>query len=133
MSDLTEYYRVLKELQDLKTIVTSFLPEHYIDSAEKEIDDTAKLLINQKNEIVMLEGAQHVMSEIMGELQTKWISVHDRLPEEGKVVLAFGTRSSTTGMFRGTQKDRPELWHWKGNMVKHVSHWMPLPEPPKGK
>ena len=132
MSNLTEYYRVLKVLQDLKIIVTSFLPEHYINSAEKEIDDTAKLLINQKNEIVMLEGAQHVMSEIMGELQTKWISVHDRLPEKGKVVLAFGTRSSTTGMFQGTQKNRPELWHWKGS-IKYVSHWMPLPEPPKGK
>ena len=133
MSDLTEYYRVLKILQDLKTIVTSFLPEHCIDFAAKEIDDIAHLLINQKNEILMLEGAQHVMSEIMGELQTKWISVHDRLPEEGKVVLAFGTRSSTTGMFQGTQKDRPELWYWKGGMVKHVSHWMPLPEPPKEK
>jgi hypothetical protein len=133
VSDLTEYYKVLKELQDLKTIVTSFLPEHYIDSAEKEIDDTAKLLINQKNEILMLEGAQHVMCEIMEEQQTKWISVYDRLPEEGKVVLAFGTRSSTTGMFQGTQKDHPERWHWKGNCIKHVSHWMPLPEPPKEK
>ena len=132
MSNLTEYYRVLKELQDLKTIVTSFLPEHYIDSAAKEIDDIAHLLINQKNEILMLEGAQYVMSEIMEEQQTKWISVYDRLPEEGKVVLAFGTRSSTTGMFQGTQKNRPELWHWKG-CIKHVSHWMPLPEPPKGK
>ena len=132
MNDLTEYYRVLKVLQDLKIIVTSFLPEHYIDSAGKEIDDIAHLLINQKNEISMLEGAQHVMSEIMGELQTKWISVHDRLPEEGKVVLAFGTRSSTTGMFQGTQKNRPGLWRWKGS-IKHVSHWMPLPEPPKEK
>ena len=132
MSDLTEYYRVLKELQDLKIIVTSFLPEHYIDSAAKEIDDIAHLLINQKNEILMLEGAQHVISEIMEEQQTKWISVYDRLPEEGKVVLAFGTRSSTTGMFQGTQKNRPELWHWKGS-IKHVSHWMPLPEPPKEK
>ena len=132
MSDLTEYYRVLKELQDLKTIVTSFLPEHYIDSAAKEIDDIAHLLINQKNEILMLEGAQHVMSEIMEEQQTKWISVYDRLPEEGKVVLAFGTRSSTTGMFQGTQKNRPGLWRWKGS-IKHVSHWMPLPEPPKEK
>ena len=132
MSDLTEYYRVLKELKDLKTIVTSFLPEHYIDSARKEIEDASDLLESQRNEIVMLEGAQHVMSEIMEELQSKWISVYDRLPEEGKVVLAFGTRSSTTGMFQGTQKNRPELWHWKGS-IKHVSHWMPLPEPPRGK
>ena len=129
MSDLTEYYKVLKELKDLKTIITPFLPEHYVVPAIKEIDDASDLLESQRNEIVMLEGAQHVLSEIMEEQQTKWISVYDRLPEEGKVVLAFGTRSSTTGMFQGARKDRPELWHWKGS-IKHVSHWMPLPKPP---
>lgn len=58
-----------------------------------------------------------------------WISVHDRLPDVGQVVLAFGTRSSTSGMFQGAD-GRPDLWSWKGNMTKRVSHWMPLPEPP---
>lgn len=59
-----------------------------------------------------------------------WISVEDRLPEVGKVVLAFGTRSATTGMFQGVSI-RNDLWFWKGNTIKHVSHWMPLPEAPK--
>ena len=61
---------------------------------------------------------------------TQWVSVKDRLPEVGKVVLAFGTRSATTGMFQGINK-RNDLWWWKGHTIKHVSHWMPLPEPPK--
>ena len=60
----------------------------------------------------------------------EWISVEDKLPEVGKVVLAFGTRSATTGMFQGINK-RNNLWWWKGHTIKHVSHWMPLPEPPK--
>jgi len=60
----------------------------------------------------------------------RWISVKDRLPEVGKVVLAFGTRSATTGMFQGVGT-RNDLWWWKGHTIKHVSHWMPLPEPPK--
>ena len=64
------------------------------------------------------------------ELVQQWISVKDRLPEVGKVVLAFGTRSATTGMFQGINK-RNDLWWWKGHTIKHVSHWMPLPEPPK--
>lgn len=59
-----------------------------------------------------------------------WISVKDRLPEVGKVVLAFGTRSATTGMFQGVGA-RNDLWWWKGHTIKHVSYWMPLPEPPK--
>ena len=60
----------------------------------------------------------------------QWIRVEDRLPEVGKVVLAFGTRSATTGMFQGVCK-RNDRWLWKKHTIKHVSHWMPLPEPPK--
>lgn len=59
-----------------------------------------------------------------------WISVMERLPKQGDVVLAFGTRSATTGQFRGVTT-KPSNWWWKGNTIKHVSHWMPLPEPPE--
>lgn len=62
---------------------------------------------------------------------SKWIPVTERLPEYGQIVLAFGKRHATSGMFRGTTS-RPNQWHWKGNTYKEVSHWMPLPEPPKG-
>lgn len=61
----------------------------------------------------------------------EWIPVTERLPEYGQIVLAFGKRHATSGMFRGTTS-KPNWWHWKGNMYKEVSHWMPLPEPPKG-
>lgn len=60
----------------------------------------------------------------------EWISVKERLPEKGQVVLAFGTRSATTGQFHGVTT-KPNYWRWKGNTIKHVSHWMPLPEPPE--
>ena len=59
-----------------------------------------------------------------------WISVDDRLPEVGRVVLAFGTRSATTGMFQGVSV-RNDCWWWKGHTIKHVFYWMPLPELPK--
>lgn len=62
----------------------------------------------------------------------QWIPVTERLPEHGEIVLAFGKRHATSGMFRGTSPTKPNWWHWKGNMYKEVSHWMPLPEPPKG-
>lgn len=61
----------------------------------------------------------------------RWISVEERLPEDGKIVLAFGKRHATSGQFRGTGR-KPNLWIWRGNMYKDVTHWMPLPEPPKG-
>ena len=65
-----------------------------------------------------------------GRWVTEWISVKDRLPNVGQIVLAFGKRSATTGMFQGVNK-RNELWWWKEHTIKYVSHWMPLPEPPK--
>ena len=60
----------------------------------------------------------------------KWISVEERLPEKGTVVLAFGTRSATTGQFQGVGT-APWFWWWKGHTIKRVTHWMPLPKPPK--
>lgn len=62
----------------------------------------------------------------------KWISVKDRLPEKGEIVLACGKRHATSGMFQGASRNNPKWWHWKGNTLKEVTHWMPLPQPPKG-
>ena len=62
---------------------------------------------------------------------SKWIPVTERLPEKGEVVLACGKRHATSGMFQGASRNNPKLWHWKSNTLKEVTHWMPLPEPPK--
>lgn len=64
------------------------------------------------------------------EAAARWIPVTERLPDKGQAVLAFGTRSCTTGQFRGTGSE-PWFWWWKGNTIKRVTHWKPLPEPPK--
>ena len=61
----------------------------------------------------------------------EWISVDDRLPEMGQIVLVSGKRHATSGQFTGTRSD-PRHWWWKGNTYKYVTHWMPLPQPPKG-
>lgn len=61
----------------------------------------------------------------------RWIPVAERLPEKGEIVLACGKRHATSGMFQGALRNNPKLWHWKGNTLKEVTHWMPLPEPPK--
>lgn len=72
----------------------------------------------------------------------KWISVKDRLPENHKLVLCYA--QSTTGegnsYFLGAVA-HGEFWFLKVNddiryvsyPVLHwvVTHWQPLPEPPK--
>ena len=64
----------------------------------------------------------------------KWIPVTERLPEnDGEVVLVCGSRKGIyTAEFR-----KKEKWTWfhKLNSKSHhcePTHWMPLPEPPKG-
>ena len=80
----------------------------------------------------------------------KWISVKDRLPEQDGKYLVFeqiGGRTVTSVLrfakdarkvdrydFKGRWKN---AWYeydseWGHYTVDSVTHWMPLPEPPKG-
>ena len=55
----------------------------------------------------------------------EWISVKDRLPEPTYCVLVVGAYSEMQIDALGTDGE------WMG-MVEDVTHWMPLPKPPKG-
>jgi hypothetical protein len=63
-----------------------------------------------------------------GYRKQEWISVKDRLPthEDGKVLIytAYGISIG----------EKTVSNHWRGNCAipKQITHWMPLPEPPKG-
>ena len=63
----------------------------------------------------------------------EWIPVTERLPEKGQEVLVFDTRENWTG-FAWLRPD--ETWTILGFDfhfdLGEVTHWMPLPEPPKG-
>ena len=56
---------------------------------------------------------------------SEWISVKERVPEEKTRVLVYVPRSYTE---IDTDRILDRRWvRWNG----HVTHWMPLPEPPK--
>ena len=63
----------------------------------------------------------------------EWIPVTERLPEKGEEVLVFDTRENWTG-FAWLRPD--ETWTALGFDfpfdLGEVTHWMPLPEKPKG-
>lgn len=64
----------------------------------------------------------------------KWISVKDKLPEtnngwSGPVLVFTVTGIVEISDFnKGSQND---IWSWLGLGSYEVTHWMPLPEPPK--
>ena len=66
-----------------------------------------------------------------------WIPVTERLPEVGKKILvfAYGNDTLTARMNRKTENGYP-VFQCNGiflEMAKpgRITHWMPLPEPPK--
>jgi hypothetical protein len=57
-----------------------------------------------------------------------WVPVKERLPESNRVLLLYESHCCEVdaGYFTGTS------WRWDDNSVaEDVTHWMPLPEPPK--
>ena len=75
----------------------------------------------------------------------KWISVEDRLPEESGLYITFGCTAVPVRLPHNFDKDMGKFgvwWDYDTDGKKHpryrfieaedITHWMPLPEPPKG-
>jgi len=70
-----------------------------------------------------------------------WISVKDKLPEGDETVILFGRRMLQRGFFvepGHRSEGYMDVWvscEWDGcggyEEFEEVTHWMPLPEPPK--
>ena len=81
--------------------------------------------------------ADHLIAN--GVTVQEWISVKDRLPEEKGWYLVYTTpnrehKSINKAMFcKGYAWGNFEpYWRGAGGHWANVTHWMPLPEPPKG-
>ena len=62
----------------------------------------------------------------------EWISVKDRLPEDSTTVNLY-TRSRTVGTGFYDKHTKSWVQYYSGGAIcVEVTHWMPLPQPPKG-
>lgn len=61
-----------------------------------------------------------------------WISVKDRLPENDGLYIVCKTVKGHQISFEAHWKGNKWLSVVKNNQLDYVTHWMPLPEPPKG-
>lgn len=59
----------------------------------------------------------------------RWIPVEEQLPETDKLVLVV--KSDGDMAVAGLNAALGWLHYWSGCRVRNVTHWMPLPEPPK--
>ena len=60
---------------------------------------------------------------------SEWISVEDRWPSDGELVIVDLYGDSTIAWY--SSKTGSFLSEPKGLSIGSVRHWMPLPEPPK--
>lgn len=58
-----------------------------------------------------------------------WISAKDRLPKPGDRVIALIGRNIIIA--HTFIEDNSEYWSAEDHDYLNVTHWMPLPEPPK--
>jgi hypothetical protein len=62
--------------------------------------------------------------------QPQWISVEDRLPDENRLQMSKDVLTIAGNKMSVKSYDF-ELKRWNGSPHITVTHWMPLPEPPK--
>ena len=74
--------------------------------------------------------ADHLIAN--GVTVQEWISVDERLPDDNDRVIAFRPNEPETSAYKYCI-----MWGWsvKVSLKQHsrgITHWMPLPQPPKG-
>lgn len=62
--------------------------------------------------------------------QSGWISVVERLPEEYDIILCFNGSYVQASVFLDGEFIEDDKY--EGDPIRGVTHWMPLPEAPKG-
>ena len=88
------------------------------------------------NDCTFEQGADWLIAH--GVTVQEWVSVDDRLPEEGEYVLCvlkgfnYGGKIQVCKFVPADKfKDKPYFENFR-NGFPSVTHWMPLPNPPKG-
>lgn len=62
----------------------------------------------------------------------RWIPVTERLPEAHRLVLCRWTRGIGASYGFARYNHDNGVWYVSNEGMPEITHWMPLPEPPKG-
>ncbi len=81
------------------------------------------------NECDYMLIADHLISN--GVTVQKWIPVSERLPEKYTTVLCVWSRMPKDNFYGFARYQGGDTWYVHNEGMPKVTHWMPLPEPPK--
>ncbi|EGB1266227.1 DUF550 domain-containing protein [Salmonella enterica] len=95
-----------------------------------------KLAVNKRREWPEPKDGEprlHIKEQSAPVTQDGWISCSERMPDndESKPIAIFTGKCLGQGMFVATYDDDGFFDYWESMEIIGVSHWMPLPAPPK--
>ena len=84
----------------------------------------------------MFEGSEKIADLLIenGVTVQEWISVDDRLPEAGGYVVCIAKRNPFSRFMPMVARIEKNGWAnpITDQYISEVTHWMPIPQPPKG-
>lgn len=83
-----------------------------------------------------VKAVEYVLQMLKGVTVQEWISVEDRLPDKGGCYLIHQKAETWIGEVIQTAHWNETAQNFRGAQagcfMEFVTHWMPLPQPPKG-
>ena len=92
------------------------------------------LLMTDERILSAYANAIDALQNSNGVTVQEWISVKDRLPENGGYVVCIAKRNPFSRFMQMVARIEKNGWvnPITEQYISEVTHWMPLPEPPKG-
>ena len=96
----------------------------------KTLDEAADAIEKLQEDSVPIGDMEMILEEVV---KPYWIPVTDRVPDEGKFVLVYGDLYPNKHDGGSIAVSKRMDWnYWQGfRRERKITHWMPLPEPPK--
>lgn len=148
--------RIMREAADMlendESQAIALQRELALRQAQLDCAAASSAVLKKQNEQMRDAAAQVTKLAAEAAVERDWIRVEDRLPEEHESIFAkaYGTKRWADGMFRTisdevfacvafdddhkttmTLRTHDGAWALSSVHRGHVTHWMPLPEPPK--
>lgn len=102
------------------------------DISNQAIDYLKRLDLPKGSPLRDESSTNHALKTCVAELKQEWIKCSERLPPDGDEVLVWEV---DYGALVAAKAISPEIpWYvrnWDASVAPEITHWMPLPEPPK--
>lgn len=107
-----------------------------MDVREKLVELIAKAKYICSNDYSDHTEDEYIVDTLLdnGVTVQEWISVDDRLPEAGGYVVCIAKRNPFSRFMPMVARIEKNGWvnPITGQYISEVTHWMPIPQPPKG-